>query len=169
MISLTKFFRKLIGKTNKSENIFIKLFIISIIVGIVYGVVDQNYYKCCESDLDVQEGENVLTIFSSNLLLSRIEYLTAGISSIYINFNTFATASSYLHFQNALYVLPFLFIHGFPELLGALLFSLAGLSLLERKFLKRKSNLKWFTLLKYGTVFLIIAAAIEIGLFYLLS
>lgn len=164
-----KFFRRILGKTNKIENIYIYIFIFSILLGIVYGIFDKNYYKCCETSLAMTENDNVLTIFFSNFFLAAINLITAGISILFINFHTFSITSSYLNSQGTLFALPFLFIHGFFEMFGVLLFGLTGLSLFEKKILRRKSLLKWSRLLGYGAIFLLLGAFIEIGLFYLLK
>lgn len=164
-----KFFQKIIGKTNEIEDIYIYVFIISILVGISYGIFNKDYYKCCETALNMTEKDNVATIFFSNFFLAATNLITVGVSILYFNFHTFSITSSYLNSQGTLLTLPFLFIHGFFEMFGVMLFGLTGLSLFEKKILRKKSLLKGLRLLSYGMIFLLIGAFIEIGLFYLLK
>jgi len=164
-----KYFQRIIGTTNEIEGIYIYLFIISILAGMWYGIYDKDYYKCCENALNMTEKDNVATIFISNLFLSATNLVTSGVSILYFNFHTFSITSSFLYSQGTLIMLPFLFIHGFFEIFGALLFSLAGLSIFEKKILKKKSFLKGSRLLAYGTILLLIGAFIEFSLFYILQ
>lgn len=159
----------MIGKTNKIENIYICIFVFSIIAGMIYGVVNKDYYKCCESALDIEEGDNAGTIFVSNFLLAGTNLVTAGISSFYLNFHTFSITSSFLYSQGILFALAFLFSYGFFEFFGVMLFGLAGLSLFEKKILRKNSFLKDCHLVAYGTALLLVGAVIEIGLVYLLK
>ncbi len=164
-----KFFSKIIGKTNKIEKIYIYIFLASIVAGIIYGALDTNYHKSYQESLELQPGENSATIFFSNFVLSAANLVTAGIASLYFNFNTFAIISSFLASQGTLFGLPLFFPVAFFEFFGVMLFGLSGLSLVERKIFKRKSALKIWSLLKYGMVLLVFGALIEVGLIYLLS
>lgn len=163
-----QFLRKMVGKTNEIEKIYVYIFILSILSGMVYGIANKDYYKCCETVLDMQEGDNAGTIFISNLFLSVTNLITAGVSSIFINFHTFSITSSFFYTQGTLFALPFLFVHGSFEIFGVMLFGLNGLSLFQKKILKRKSSLKNLYLLAYGTIFLLIGSLIEIGLLKLI-
>jgi hypothetical protein len=161
-------FLKIIGRINKTETIYIYLFILSILLGIFHGLVNKNYYKCCESSLEMTEKDNIITIFISNFFLSITNLITAGASSLYLNFHTFSITSSFLNSQNSLIALPFMFTYGFFEMFGVLLFGLAGLSFFE-VILRRKTFIKKANLLIYGIIFLLIGATLEIGLYYLFS
>ena len=89
-----------IRNLNKFEKLYIVLFIGSILVGIAYGLVNKDYFKCCEDAIGIpEEGTNPIKIFTSNYLLSLTELITAGISSLYYNFHTFSVTSSFLNAQ----------------------------------------------------------------------
>ena len=82
---------------NKFEKFYIILFTCSILVGITYGLINQDYFKCCEDAIGVpEEGTSRIKIFTSNYLLSLTELITAGVSRLYYNFPTFSVTASYL-------------------------------------------------------------------------
>lgn len=146
----------------KFEKIFISLFIGSLVAGIINGLVNLNYFKCCEEFIGVPaEGTSVLKIFQSNFILSLTELVTAGLSSLYYNFHTFSITSSYLNSQSALYALPIILLIGSLELLGSLLMALIGFSFVEKKLFKIKSKLGYRKLFLYGTTLIFIGAMIE--------
>jgi hypothetical protein len=149
---------------NKYERIYIVIFVASIVVGMINGAMNMNYYKCCEDSLNPPQGFTPLTFFSANYVLSLGEMVTAGVASLYINFHTFSITSSYLASQNLLYTMPVLLIHGGLELVGSLLLALLGFSFIERKFFKVKSKLMYDRLFVYGTALIFLASIIEYGL-----
>lgn len=152
---------KILRKLTKFEKIYIILFIGSLTAGIVNGVINIDYFKCCEDAIGVpEEGTSALKIFRSNFLLSLTELLTAGISSLYYNFHTFSLTSSYLSSQNALYTLPIILLIGSLELIGSLFMALTGVSFVER-LVKIKSRLDYKVLFFLGTALIFIGAIIE--------
>lgn len=149
-------------KLNKFEKIYIVLFIGSLLAGIINGIINVDYFKCCEDAIGIPEGgTSALKIFTSNLILSLTELLTAGMSSLYYNFHTFSLTSSYLVSQSALYILPIILLIGSLELVGSLLMALMGFSFVERKLFKIKSKLDYMTLFFYGVTLIFIGAVIE--------
>lgn len=157
-----------IGKLNRVEKIYIFLFILSIITGVVNGVLNKTYFQDYESSLDLSPGETGLTIFFKNFILSAVNLVTAGLSNFYFVFITFSISASYLYSQGILLALPLLFIHGSFELIGTMFFGLIGLNFFERKILKFKSRLKIKKLLIYGLILLAIGATIEYFLWLLI-
>ena len=154
---------------NKFEKIYVALFVGSMVAGIVYGAANVDYFKCCESALEPEEGFTPLTFFSSNFILALAEMVTAGVASLYLNFHTFSITASYLASQNALFTLPFLFIHGSFELVGSLFLALAGFSFVERKAFKIKSRLKINELVVSGIALIFVGSIVEYGLLKLLG
>ncbi|MBI2543574.1 MAG: hypothetical protein HYW24_05320 [Candidatus Aenigmarchaeota archaeon] len=148
-------------KLNNFEIAYAVVFILSIIIGIGYGLIDKEYYKCCEDFIGVpEEGTSPMKIFSSNYLISMTELATAGLSSLYFNFKTFSVTSSYLNSQGELFVLPVIMIIGIFELVGSLCLALAGFSFVER-MVKIKSRLKFAQLFLLGTALIFIGAVVE--------
>ena len=155
-------FLNALKKLNKFEKIYIVLFIGSIIIGIANGLMNLDYFKCCEDSIGIPaEGTNVLKIFSSNFLLSLTELLTLGISSLYYNFHTFSITASYLTFRGTIYILPIILLIGGLELAGSLFMGLTGFSFVERKLFKIKSKLDYRTLFFYGVALIFIGAVVE--------
>lgn len=152
---------KILRRLTKFEKIYIILFIGSLAAGIVNGVINIDYFKCCEDAIGVpEEGTSALKIFRSNFLLSLTELFTAGISSLYYNFHTFSLTSSYLSSQNALYTLPIILLIGSLELIGSLFMGLTGVSFVER-VVKIKSRLDYKVLFFLGTALIFVGAIIE--------
>ena len=150
-----------IKKLNKFEKIYIVVFVGSLLLGIINGIVNVNYFKCCEDALGVpEEGTSALKIFRSNFLLSLTELFTAGIASFYYNFHSLSLTSSYLAYQRVLYTLPIILLIGSLELIGSLFMALIGLSFVERLF-KIKSKLDYKILFFYGTALIFVGAVIE--------
>ncbi|MFH0890309.1 MAG: hypothetical protein V1836_04205 [Candidatus Aenigmatarchaeota archaeon] len=148
-------------KLNKLEKSYIILFALSLLAGILYGLLDKDYFKCCENVIGVpQEGTSTLKIFTGNYLLSLTELFTAGLSSLYFNFHTFSVTSSYLSSRQELFALPVVFFIGVFELAGGLFLALTGLIFAE-KLLKIKSKLKPKELFLYGTALIFFGAVVE--------
>ena len=146
-----------IRNLNKFEKFYIILFTSSILVGITYGLINQDYFKCCEDAIGVpEEGTSPIKIFTSNYLLSLTELITAGVSSLYYNFHTFSVTASYLESQNALYMIVIILLIGGFELVGSLLMALTGFSFVEQNILKIRSNLNYRTLFLYGTTLIFV-------------
>jgi len=158
-----------IGKLNKVEKTYIILFVFSILAGILYGVINKNYFKSYESALEFAEGETSMTIFAKNFILSAINLITAGVTSFYFNFTTFSIASSYLYSSGMIFALPLLFIHGSFEMLGSMFFGLVGLNLLEKKIIKLRSRLKTEEVFWFGVILLFVGAVIEYLLWLLMK
>jgi len=154
---------------NNFEKIYIVVFIISLLAGIGYGLIDKDYFTCCEDSIGVPEGgTNPMKIFSSNYFISLTEMITAGLSSLYFNFHTFSITSSYLNSQGTLFTLPIILAIAFFELTGSLFLALTGLSFVEKKLFKIKSQLKPKELFFYGTALIFIGAVVEYALLSLL-
>ena len=148
-------------KLNKLEKYYAALFVISLFAGIIYGVIDKEYFKCCRDAIGVPKGgTSVLKIFAGNYFLSSVELLTAGLFSLYFNFHTFSVTSSYLNSQGWLLALPVILFIGIFELAGGLFFGLAGIRVAEN-LLKIKSQLKPKELFIYGTGLIFIGAVVE--------
>lgn len=157
--------RAAIKNLNKFEKFYTVLFIGSLVAGIINGIINVDYFKCCEDAIGVpEEGTSALKIFRSNFLLSLTELFTAGLSSLYYNFHTFSLTSSYLNSQDALYTLPIILLIGGLELSGSLLMALTGLSFIEQKLFKIKSKLKYKILFFYGVALIFIGAIVEYSL-----
>ena len=164
------FLEKNIGRLNKIEKIYVGLFFLSIIAGIIYGINNPSYSKPYEEagKLDLQEGENNLTIFTKNFATSGIDMFTAGIAGLYLNFVSFSIAGSFLFSQGtfaALFLILFTF--GIFELLGSLFFGLIGLNFAQRifsRFLKVRSDLKVKRVFAIALILLFMASAIEYSL-----
>ncbi len=153
---------KLLKNLTKYEKIYICIFLGSLIAGIINGVIDTDYFLCCEESIGVpDEGTSALKIFQNNFILSVTEMFTAGLSGLYFNFHTFSIASSYLNSQNALYTLIFIIILGSLELIGSVLMSLIGITFIERKVFKIKTKLKYNVLFFLATALIFIGAVIE--------
>ena len=165
----TKFRLADIGETNKFENFYVILFVLSIFAGMIYGVANAGYYQPFEERgaLELQEGENNFTIFYRNFLLSLIDLVTAGLAGIYFTFQTFAVSASYFYSQGIIFALFFLYVYGAFELLGALVFGLVGFSFAERIF-RVKSKLKVKNLFLLGVLLMFLASIIEYGFILLL-
>ena len=155
-------FSNFLKNLNKYEKIYAVVFLASIITGIINGLINLDYYKCCEESIGVPKGgTSVLKIFSGNFFLSLTELLTAGLTSIYFNFHTFSLTSSYLSSQGIIYMLPIILLIGFLELLGSVFMGLVGFTFIERKLFKLKSKLNYTTLFLFGVAFIFIGAVIE--------
>ncbi len=153
---------KMTKKLTALEKWYSTAFFMFIVAGIGYGIVDREYYLCCEDFVGVpEEGTSPMEIFSNNYFLGIAEMLTAGLFSLYLNFHTFAVSSSYLYANGQLIALPIIFLIGILELAGSLLLGLVGISFVERKLLKIKSKLDWKHLFFIGTVFIFLGAIIE--------
>lgn len=153
---------KTIKNLTKFEKIYIIIFIASILAGMAYGLVDRDYFKCCENSIGVpKEGTSPMKIFTSNYFLSLTEMLTAGLSSLYFNFHTFSITSSYLNSNGEMLTLPIILFIGIFELTGGLLLALAGFGFVERKLLKIKSRLKFWQPFLLGTALIFIGAIFE--------
>ena len=151
-----------VNRKNKLEKIYINHFVGSLTLGIINGVINVNYFKCCEDAIGIPEGgTDTLKIFTSNFLLSLTELFTAGISSLYFNFHTFSLTSSYLVSQSALYTLPIILLIGSLELVVSLLMALTGISFIERKLFKIRTKLEYKILFFYGVALIFTGAAVE--------
>ena len=151
-----------IRKLNKFERIYITLFIGSLVLGIVNGIINVGYFKCCEDSIGIpEEGTSVLKIFKSNFLLSLTELFTAGLSSLYYNFHTLSLTSSYLISQSAMYTLPIILLIGSFELVGSLFMALTGFSFIEQKLFRIKSKLNYKIMFFYGVALIFVGAVIE--------
>ena len=149
-----------VKKLNKLEKLYTVLFAGSLVAGIINGMVNVNYFTCCEDSIGVPEdGTSILKIFRSNFILSLTELFTAGISSLYYNFHTFSITSSYLLSQKALYTLPIILLVGGLELIGSLLMALTGFSFAERLF-KIKSKIS-YSMIFYGVALIFLGAVVE--------
>ncbi len=147
---------------NKFELGYISVFIFSLLAGIFYGLIDKDYFQCCEDAIGVPEGgTSVLKIFAANFFISLTELITAGLSSLYFNFHTFSITSSYLASQKALFTLPIILAIGSFELVGSLLMALTGFSFLERKIFKIKSKSDYKILFFSGITLIFIGAVVE--------
>ncbi len=147
---------------NKLEKSYTILFALSLFTGILYGMVDKDYFKCCENAIGVPKGgTSTLKIFTGSYFLSLTELFTAGLSSLYFNFHTFSVTSSYLSSRQELFALPVILFVGIFELAGGLLFGLVGLALAEKKLFKIKSKLKPKELFLYGTSLIFVGAVFE--------
>lgn len=153
--------QKQIGNFNRTETIYLLVFVLSIIAGIAYGIINQNFYKCCEDTLSLQPGQNEFTIFERNFGLAFIALITGGFSAFYILFITFAISSSSLLANGEIFAIIFILILGSLELTGVFLFGISGFVVLERKILKAKSNLKIKKIILIGIILLFISAVIE--------
>lgn len=149
-------------KLTRLEKLYVSLFVVSILAGLIFGFIDKTYYKCCEDAIGVPlEGTSPIKIFADNYLISISELITIGISSLYFNFHTFSVASSYLNAQGTLYILPIVFLIGAFELVGALCMGLVGFVFVEKKLLKIKSTLDSEILFFCGTGLIFLGAVIE--------
>ncbi len=158
---MTNLKMKFLRKLTKFEKIYIVLFIGSLIAGVVNGIIDIDYFACCEESIGVpEEGTSILKIFKSNFLLSLTEMFTAGLSSLYYNFHTFSLTASYLNSQNSLYTLPIIFLVGLFELAGSLFIALTGLIFVE-KFFRIKSKFNYKPMFFYGVALIFVGAVIE--------
>ena len=156
-------------KFNKIERIYIALFLISILGGIIYGIINPDYYIPAEEagDLDLQEGENNFTIFYRNFFVSALDLVTVGLTSFFANFITFATVSSFLHSEGVLFAMIFMLPFGIFEFGGSLLFGLVGVGLAEKalgRFFKVKTKMNLKIILLVGAILLFVASIIEYGL-----
>lgn len=150
-----------IGSFNKIEKIYFMVFILSIVGGILYGIIDSNYYKCCEETLSLQPGQNELTIFLGNFGIALIALITGGFSSFYFLFTTFAISSSSLFSSGEFIEIVFLLMLGSLELTGVFLFGVSGFSFFETKILKMKSKIKLKRALLIATILLFVSAVFE--------
>lgn len=147
---------------NKFEIGYIIIFVISLLAGMSYGLIDKDYFTCCEDVIGVpEEGTSIMRIFSSNYFLSLTEMITAGISSLYFNFHTFSITSSYLNSQDTLFMFPIILVIAVFELIGSLFLALTGFSFVEKKLFKIKSQLEFKQLFFLGTAFIFIGAVVE--------
>lgn len=153
--------QKQIGTFNRIEKIYSLIFVLSILSGIFYGLINQDYYKCCEETLSLQLGENNFTIFARNFLLSGVALITGGFSSFYFVFLAFAIGSSFLASSGEILAIFFVILFGSLELIGVFLFGLIGFFIFERKALKEKSNLKTKRIAIIATILLFVSAVIE--------
>ncbi len=153
---------KLLRNLTKFEKIYTVLFIASLVAGTINGVLNRQYFTCCEDAIGVPpEGTSVLKIFSNNFLISLTELVTAGATSLYYNFHTFSIASSYLLSQNAFYMIVIILAMGSFELVGSVLMALIGVTFIEQKVFKIKSKLRYSTLFFAGTALIFVGAVIE--------
>lgn len=150
-----------VKKLNKFEKIYTILFLGSLATGLINGMVNVEYFKCCEDAIGIpEEGTSALKIFTSNFMLSLTEMFTVGITSLYYNFHTFSLTSSYLASQGAIYTIPIILLIGSLELIGSLFMALTGINFVERRF-KIKSKLNYTTLFFFGAAFIFVGAVIE--------
>ncbi len=171
MQAVRKFLKRLkLGNFNKLEKIYVIAFLVSIFAGSINGIVSSGYFQPFEQAgrLDLKEGEDNLTIFYKNFLVSGIDLVTAGFASFYFNFVSFSVAVSFSYVKGTLLALPLILLtFGILELVGSMFIGLVGLNFAERvvaKFFKIKSKLNVQRLFLLGFIFLLVASAIEYGL-----
>lgn len=176
---LQNFYRKLnIGEFNRIEKLYMILFVLSIASGIIYGIMNPDYFKPSQEagNLDIQPGETSITIFYKNFFLSGISLITAGLSNLYFNFVTFSVISSFFYTSGTfLAIFIMLFTFGLLELAGIMFIGLTGLNLAEKFFgkilksKKIKSKINSKRIFAYGIILLFTASLIEYGLALLLK
>lgn len=150
-----------IGSFNKIEKVYLMVFILSIASGIVYGIIKSDFYKCCEDTLSLQPGQNEFSIFLQNFELAIIALITAGFSSFYFLFTTFAISSSSFFSSGELIGVVFLLMLGSLELTGVFLYGVSGFSIFESRILKIKSKIKIKRTLLIATILLFVSAVVE--------
>lgn len=150
-----------IGRFNRVEKIYCLIFLLSILSGILYGAIDQSYYKCCEDTLSLQPGQNNFTIFAQNFLLAGTALVTAGFSSFYFLFTTFAITSSSMISNGEAWGIVFIILLGSLEIIGVFLFGVSGFAVFERKILKIKSTLILKKIVLIATILIFVSAIFE--------
>ena len=118
------------------DKAFTIFYILAIFVGIFIGATHIKYYSEVskfnpfDSEFVVADMQQFLSIMRNNMRVGALEFLSSGIIGIWAMFNTFATAASALADSGiSIFLIATLLItpHTYPELIGGLLFCLAGM------------------------------------------
>jgi hypothetical protein len=152
------------GKANAIEKYYVCAFLLSIVLGIIFGFLDNSLYYLVTV---MQIPKSAVYIFLHNFTVDLVTIATGGILVLLSNFLTFALISGlfdvrrYSLLEEARVLSIVFSTYGILEMAGHLCFGLLGFTYLERLILKRKTALRRLTLLIVGTVLIIVAAAIE--------
>jgi len=166
--------RNSFGDLNSSEKKFLYAFILSIALGIVYGLLDQSIAEIAIRYLPPLVTLTPFWIFSHNFLVAVMAAATGGIGILVSNFLTYAAVSG-MFVLRASHRLP---SHPMPSVVVAILgvvggaivilfemsayfcFAISGFTILERLW-KRKTRLRRGRLMMAGTILLSVAAVLE--------
>jgi hypothetical protein len=152
------------GKANAVEKYYVYAFLLSILLGVVFGFLDNSLYYLVTV---IQIPKSAGYIFLHNFAVDLITVVTGGILVLLSNFLTFALISGlfdvrrYSVLEEVRVLLIVFGTYGILEMAGHLCFGLLGFTYLERFILKKKTDLRRSSLLIVGTVLIIVAAAIE--------
>ena len=154
------------GKPNSAEKYYACAFLLSILMGIIFGLFDTALYRLLSGPFR-SLPRNAAYIFVHNFAVDLLTVATGGILELLSNFLTFALISESLNvhrynfLEDARVLLIVFGTYGFLEMAGHLCFGLVGFTYLERLILKRKTGLRRSRLFIVGVVLIFVAAMIE--------
>jgi hypothetical protein len=153
-----------LGKLNSVEKYYTCAYLLSIILGIIFGFVDKMFYYMALTS--IHTPYDVLTIFAGNFKAGLLSAMTGGSIGLLSNFVTFAAVPGLfetkgISFVRAIFILGIAFATYWSfEIAGELCLSLAGLTFWERIF-KHKTQIRSLTLFIMGSALLLLAALLE--------
>ncbi len=154
-----------LGAPTSLEIYYIYSFLLSIALGIVYGLFDKTWYYTAVARFP--RSESPLGIFVHNISIDLLSVVTGGIFGLFSNFLTFSVISAlfgalHVGFLRVIVVTGLVFgSYGLLEIAGHLCFGLVGFTYLERLVWKKETQLHRDHLFMLGAALIIVAASLE--------
>ena len=161
----SKGWRRWLGELNTYEVYFVYAFLLSIVVGFLFGFVNQTLYYV--ANLYLPRPTSAFEIFIDNFQVDLLTTVTGGLLILLSSFLTFSAISGaivahHTAFLRAVFVIGVAFgSYGILEMAGHLCFGLVGFTFLERILLKKRTRLRRLSIFLLGTALMATAAAIE--------
>jgi hypothetical protein len=140
-------------------------FLLSMIIGTVYGFFDPILYNVFAGDLP--KSHSVVEIALHNLRVDVLSLLTGGLFGFVSNFLTFSLIGGLFgarHTSIFVVVVVFAIVfgtYGTLEMAGHLCFGLVGFTFLHRMIWKKKTRLRRLNILALGSALIFVAALVE--------
>ena len=167
------------GELNRQEKYFAYAFVLSIVMGFLYGLIDQSIAHSALAQSNIA-ADTPASIFWHNFVACMLALVTVGFGIFVVNFVTYAGVAGLIvlgargnlvsvspHVNHPAWMILPTFIGvlvvAFLELSANFCFGISGYAVLE-KARKKRTNLNMVRLLLAGTVFLLIGATLESGL-----
>lgn len=157
--------RTWIGNPSRFEIYYVYAFLLSIVLGIVYGFADKTFYYATIPYLP--RSESAFAIFLHNFSLDLVSIVTGGIFGLLSNFVTFSVLSAGLEVRHVGLLKTILIVglalcaYGILEITGRLCLSLTGFTYLERIVWKKTTRLRRDRIFVLGTALVFVAALTE--------
>lgn len=165
--------RALFGKISDIEKYYVGAFLLSILLGAVFGLFGHALYYLIYPSFGLGASMSAVWILLHNFVADIISVMTGGISMLLSNFLTYAVISGgfdvrqYSLLRGIRLLLIAFGTYGVLEMAGHLCFSLVGFTYLEKFVLKKKTGLRRLNLFMLGVILMLVAAVIEGQLLYI--